>query len=108
MDYSQNTPVTFEFKNCNTTQCHCIPIVNDELVESNEIFYVTLEAADILDRNQIVLDPVSGTIEILECKYVFYEYNIGTIVVLKSVIYGQVVLLDLHKHMLLTNTDRGK
>ena len=66
MDYSQNTPVTLEFENCNTTQCHCIPIMNDDVLEGNETFYVTLEMATDLDRNNIILDPVNGTIEIID------------------------------------------
>ena len=73
MDYSQNTPVTLEFENCNMTQCHCIPIMNDDVLEGNETFYVTLEMATDLDRNNIILDPVNGTIEIIDdykCEYV--------------------------------------
>ena len=70
MDYIQNTPVTLQFEKCNMTQCHCIQIVNDDVFEGNEIFYVTLEAADDLERDNIVLDPVNGTIEIMDCKYV--------------------------------------
>ena len=64
MDYIQNTPVTLEFHECSMKQCHHIPIVDDDIPEGNEIFYVTLVAADNLDRDKIVLDPVNGTIEI--------------------------------------------
>ena len=72
MDYIQNTPVTLQFEICNMTQCHCIPIVDDDVLEGNETFYVTLEAADDLDRDNIVLDPVNGTIEIVDvCKQVW-------------------------------------
>ena len=75
MDYIQNTPVTLQFENCNMTQCHCIPIVDDDVLEGNETFYVTLEAADDLERDNIVLDPVNGTIEIVDdeivCKQVW-------------------------------------
>ena len=65
MDYIQNTPVTLEFENCNMKQCHYIPIVDDDYEEDNEMFYVTLEGTDNLDRDKIVLDPVNGTIEII-------------------------------------------
>ena len=78
MDYIQNTPVTLQFENCNMTQCHCIPIVDDDVIEGNELFYVTLEAADDLERDNIVLDPVNGTIEIVDsekkCEYVSMYY----------------------------------
>ena len=80
MDYDQNTPVTLQFENCNT-QCHCIPIVDDDVFEGNETFYVTLEAADDLERDNIVLDPVNGTIEIVECKYVLACKQVWNIVV---------------------------
>ena len=67
MDYSQNTPVTLKFENCNMTQCHCIPIVDDDIPEGNETFYITLEGtAGIMDRDKIVFDPVNGTIEIID------------------------------------------
>ena len=65
MDYSQNTPVTLQFKKCRMTRCHHIPIVDDDVPEGNEMFYVTLVMADNLDRDKIVLDPVNGTIEIV-------------------------------------------
>ena len=76
MDYDQNTPVTLQFENCYMTQCHCIPIVDDDVIEGSETFYVTLEAADDLERDNIVLDPVNGTIEIVDdeipvCKQVW-------------------------------------
>ena len=73
MDYSQNSPVTLQFENCNTTQCHCIPIVDDDVLEGNETFYVSLERASDRDRDKIVLHPVNGTIDILDnekCEYV--------------------------------------
>ena len=66
MDYIQNTPVTLQFENCNMTQCHYIPIVDDDVLEGNEMFYVTLERASDLDRNKIILDPVNGMIEIVD------------------------------------------
>ena len=66
MDYSQNTPVNLEFQMCNMTQCHCISIVNDDVPESNEMFYVTLEGTADLDRDKIRLDPVNGTIHIFD------------------------------------------
>ena len=76
MDYIQNTPVTLEFEMCNMTLCHSIPIVNDDVTESNEMFYVTLEGTADLDRNRIILDPVNGTIEIIDdelaCKQVLH------------------------------------
>ena len=65
MDYDQNTPVTLQFENCNMTQCHCIPIVDDDVFEGNEMFYVSLEGTADLDRDKIVLDPVNGRIEII-------------------------------------------
>ena len=68
MDYSQNTPVTLEFDMCNMTRCHYIPIVDDDVFESNEMFYVTLEGTADLDRDKVVLDPVNGTIEIVDDK----------------------------------------
>ena len=64
-DYSPNTPVTLEFESCSTKQCHCIPIMDNDVLEGNETFYVTLEMATDLDRNNIILDPVNGTIEIV-------------------------------------------
>ena len=67
MDYIQNTPVTLEFKKCSMKQCHHIPIVDDDVLEGNEMFYVTLVVAD-KDRDKIVLDPVNGTIEIVKDK----------------------------------------
>ena len=48
------------------TQCPCIPIVDDDVPESNEMFYVTLEGTAGLDRDKIRLDPVNGTIHIVE------------------------------------------
>ena len=66
IDYVQNTPVTLEFEKCNMTRCHCIPIVNDDVPESNEMFYVTLEGTADLDRDTIRLDPVNGTIIIID------------------------------------------
>ena len=87
MDYSQNTPVTLEFEKCDMTQCHYISIVDDDVPESNEIFYVTLEGTTDLDRDEAVLDPVNGIIQIFDhekrskyaslwaCKHrVFHEY----------------------------------
>ena len=73
MDYIQNTPVTLKFENCNLTQCHYIPIVDDDVFEGNETFYVTLERASDRERNNIILDPINGTIEIIDngkCEYV--------------------------------------
>ena len=72
MDYDQNTPVTLQFENCNMTQCHCIPIVDDDVFEGNEIFYVTLEGTADLDLDKVLLDPTNGTIDILDnekCNY---------------------------------------
>ena len=73
MDYIQNTSVTLEFENCIMTQCHCIPIVDDDVFEGNEMFYVTLEGTADLVRDKIILDPLNGTIEIIDnekCEYV--------------------------------------
>ena len=72
MDYDQNTPVTLQFENCNMTQCHCIPIVDDDVFEGNEIFYVTVEGTADLDLDKVLLDPTNGTIDILDnekCNY---------------------------------------
>ena len=66
MDYIQNTPVTLEFHKCNMIYCHYIPIVDDDVFEGNEMFYVTLEGTANLDREKIVLDPVNGIIKIFE------------------------------------------
>ena len=66
MDYIQNTPVILQFENCNMRQCHCIPIVDDDVFEGNEMFYVTLERIADLDRDKIILDLVNGTIEIID------------------------------------------
>ena len=60
------------------TLCHSIPIVNDDIFESNETFYVTLEGTAGMDRDQIRLDPVNGTIHILNddtprCKQVLIQ-----------------------------------
>ena len=75
MDYIQNTPVTLQFENCNMTQCHCIPIVDDDVLEGNETFYVTLERASDLDLDKVLLDPTNGTIEIVndeKCNYTLW------------------------------------
>lgn len=48
------------------TKCHSIPIVDDDVPESNEMFYVTLEGMTDLDRDKIRLGPVDGTINIDE------------------------------------------
>ena len=76
MDYSQNTPVTLKFEMCDMTLCHSIPIVDDNVPEGNETFYVTLEGTADMDRNRIILDPADGTIEIIDdelaCKQVLY------------------------------------
>ena len=72
MDYIQSTPVTLQFENCNTTQCHCIPIVDDDVLEGNEMFYVTLEGTADLDLDKVLLDPRNGTIDIVDnekCNY---------------------------------------
>ena len=66
MDYIQNTPVTLQFENCNMTQCHCIPIVDDDVLEGNETFYVTLKRVSDRDREKIELHPVNGTIDIFD------------------------------------------
>ena len=66
MDYSQNTPVTLKFRKCNTIQCHFIPIMDDDIPENNEMFYVTLEGTADLDRDKIRLDPVNGRIQIID------------------------------------------
>ena len=66
MDYIQNTPVTLVFEMCSMKQCHSIPIVDDDVPESNEMFYVTLEGTADLDRDNIKLDPVNGTIKIID------------------------------------------
>ena len=46
-------------------QCHHIQIEDDDVLEGNERFYVTLEGIAGVDRDQIALDPVNGTIEIV-------------------------------------------
>ena len=74
MDYSQNPPITLKFEKCNMKRCHYISIVDDDVPESNEMFYVTLEGTADLDRDKIRLDPVNGTIHIVDdtprCKQV--------------------------------------
>ena len=91
MDYSQNTPVTLEFEKCDMTQCYCIPIVDDDVPESNEMFYVTLEGTADLDRDKIKLDPVNGTITIFDaCKQVLYLSLDTVTVVLFPVILKEV------------------
>ena len=64
------------------TRCHSIPIVNDDILESNETFYVTvtLEGTADMDRDKIKLDPVDGTIHIFDddpprCKHMLYHNN---------------------------------
>ena len=64
MDYIQTTPVTLEFENCIMIQCHCIPIVDDDVLEGNEMFYVTLERGS--DRDNIKLHRVNGSIHIID------------------------------------------
>ena len=76
MDYSRSNPVTLEFENCNMAGCHCIPIVDDDIFEGNEMFYVTLERASDRDSDKIVLRPVNGTIQIIDnvkCEYIKYK-----------------------------------
>ena len=65
MDYYQNTPVILQFDKCNRHQCHSIPIVNDNMLEGDETFYVILEGPADLDRDKILLDRVIGTINIV-------------------------------------------
>ena len=64
MDYIQNTPVTLQFENCNMEQCHYIPIVDDDIIEGNEMFYVTLKRAS--DSDNIKLLRVNGSIKIID------------------------------------------
>ena len=64
MDYIQNTPVTLQFEKCNMTQCHFIPIVDDDIIEGNEMFYVTLKRAS--DGDNIKLLRVNGSIQIID------------------------------------------
>ena len=66
MDYIQNTPVTLKFEMCDMKLCHCIPIVDDDVPEGNETFYVTLEGTADLDRDKVLLEPANGTIHILD------------------------------------------
>ena len=74
MDYNQTTPVTMEFHECNMTKCHCIPIVDDDISENDEMFHVTLEGTADIDRDKMLLEPVNGIIHILDedqsCKQV--------------------------------------
>ena len=65
-DYKQNTPVTLKFEMCSTKQCHNIPIEDDDILENDEVFYVTLEGTAGMDRDKIKLDPVNGTIKIID------------------------------------------
>lgn len=68
-DYSKNTPVNLEFLKCNSTkQCHCIDLVEDNKLEDDEIFYVSLEEAHHLDENRITLAPVNAEVEIIDNK----------------------------------------
>ena len=72
-DYIQNTPVTLQFENCNTTKCHYIPIVDDDIFEGNEKFYITLKKVSDRNMKKIALDPVIGTIDIFDnekCEYI--------------------------------------
>ena len=93
MDYNQTTPVTLEFEKCNMKRCHCIPIVNDDVPESNEMFYVTLEGTADLDRDKIRLDPVKGTIHIVDdtprCKQVYLIHK-------ESCTTSSYILKDVH------------
>ena len=73
MDYIQNTPVTLQFEKCNMTQCHYISIVDDDVFEGNEMFYITLKKVSDRNMEKIALHPVNGTIDILDnekCEYV--------------------------------------
>ena len=64
MDYIQNAPVTLQFEKCNRSQCHCIPITNDDILEGNEAFYVSLEGPANLDKDKIILDQVVATVNV--------------------------------------------
>ena len=64
MDYYQNTPVVLQFDKCNRCQCHSIPIVDDDMLEGDETFYVSLEGLADLDKDKILLDQVNGTIKV--------------------------------------------
>ena len=68
MDYDQNTPVILQFESCNMTQCHCIPIVDDDVFEGNEMFYVTL---DFWTGTKLIrhMEPIEIT-EAEKCEYV--------------------------------------
>ena len=68
MDY-ETLSTTLMFAACETRRCVNVAIVEDILVESIEIFGVTLERTPDLDRN-ITLNPVTEEIEIIDndCK----------------------------------------
>ena len=66
MDYNQTTPVTMQFHKCNMTKCHRIPIVDDGVLENIETIYVTLEGTADRDKDKMLLEPVNGTIYILD------------------------------------------
>lgn len=66
-DYIRNTPVILEFLKCvNTSQCHSIDLLEDDLLERDDTFNVTIEEVSPLDKNRIALGPVNAQVEILD------------------------------------------
>ena len=53
--------VIFEFDECDIRQCVNVTIVDDEIDETDERFFFTLERGDNADE-RIDLDPVDGEV----------------------------------------------
>ena len=55
-----STPLTFTPGSGSQQQCTDITIINDEVVESDETFVVTLDTSDVSDREHVDFSPVSA------------------------------------------------
>ena len=64
MDYIGPSTI-LRFPTCGTRQCVNVSIVDDDVLENVESFYVTLERTPGLDV-RITLDPVDGIISITD------------------------------------------
>ena len=64
MDYRELSTI-LKFPTCGTRQCVNVSIVDDDVLENVESFYVTLERTPGLDV-RIALDPVDGIISIID------------------------------------------
>lgn len=59
-----STPLTFTPGSGSQQRCTDITIINDQVVESDETFLVTLDTSDVGDREHIDFNPFSATVVI--------------------------------------------